>query len=668
MVSPQMDEADIVSNSTHFEWVSQFADMSGIGCAVIGERLAIEYTNPVFFDLLEINADGSPPIDTFLGLIDTLAIRGDFDNGSPDISKTAIFRALDDQLSSGREDAFKTQLTLPSGQNCTMGLKALGDQQVLISVTPLQTQSTNITDLHKIMSVGESGYFIYYPETEHLAFYADRFISKLGAAPELNDDIDDLWQFIHSEDLPKAKAAISAVLNTQRQTEVTIRVTVTFDQVIWVRAKITPQLAENGTVEAIYCFFTDVTQTLRIQNQMRQKIDDVEKSLKAKTSFLGRLSHEIRTPMNAVIGISDALIHHHGDPVILPKLELIQTSAEKIVRIVDETLQHSKLDEDKIELDPRTASPKDCVQTVFQLWEPKAEKDEIQLSCQIDPSVPDELFFDDHRWEQCINNLVSNAVKFTAGGKVQIVLTTLEKNGEKQLILAVKDNGIGITPEEQISIFEAYTQADRTISGRFGGTGLGMHITKRIIELMGGKISVRSAKGQGSVFALSLPIPSEEQNPIPEKTSDLVSAMLEDAGPKQSDYAHLTVLVADDNATNHMVVNSLLGSIVKEIVTADDGQAAIDVLATQHVDVVLMDIHMPGMDGIEATLSIRGSNNAWSNVPIIALTADPQYQQKRLCKNIGMNWALAKPVKLNEILSALDSVMSSDTSDQRNIA
>jgi CheY-like chemotaxis protein len=226
--------------------------------------------------------------------------------------------------------------------------------------------------------------------------------------------------------------------------------------------------------------------------------------------------------------------------------------------------------------------------------------------------------------------------------------------------LAVKDNGIGMTLEQQKQIFEAYTQADKSIARRFGGTGLGMTITKEIIELMGGTITLRSESGKGTVFALTLPLESMKAKSPKQGSVDLVDKILEDSKPEPTNYSGLRILVADDNTTNHMVITSLLESLVGEIHLVSDGQQAIDVLKTTPIDIVLMDIHMPVMDGIEATLAIRGSSESWSDVLIIALTADPQYQQKRLCKNIGMDDALAKPVKLIELLGAIDNVLKID--------
>ena len=255
-------------------------------------------------------------------------------------------------------------------------------------------------------------------------------------------------------------------------------------------------------------------------------------------------------------------------------------------------------------------------------------------------------------------------MKFSPGGKIQVVLTTLETKGQNNLVAVVKDTGIGMNEAQLANLFEAYTQADKSISGRFGGTGLGMNITKQLIELMGGKITAKSEIGSGTVIALTLPIKAERRvEERRENTSGgLLDDILESAAEPESEYSELKMLVVDDNPTNHMVVSSLLGSLVKHIDVAENGVEAIDALKkaereNAQYDIVLMDIHMPVMDGIEATLDIRGSKESYTDIPIIALTADPQYQQRRLCKNIGMDEALAKPVKLTELLNAMDRVL-----------
>jgi len=184
----------------------------------------------------------------------------------------------------------------------------------------------------------------------------------------------------------------------------------------WFRCYGVPKISENNKVTSILIYYVDITEEVKFEHEQIQSITKTQATLKARNDFLARLSHEVRTPMNAVIGISDALIHHNANPEITPKLELIQNSAEKIIRIVDETLDHSKIEEDKVSLDPSPTDPAKCVDTVFRLWQEKASSSNVTLTCRIDETVPPEMIMDGYRYEQCINNLISNAIKFTAGG------------------------------------------------------------------------------------------------------------------------------------------------------------------------------------------------------------------------------------------------------------
>jgi len=362
--------------------------------------------------------------------------------------------------------------------------------------------------------------------------------------------------------------------------------------------------------------------------------------------------------MNAVIGIADALIHHHHDVTIKPKLELIESSAAGILHILDRTLSHSRLESTEIALNKKPENIIELVETACLFWTEKGLANNTTLEFHAQGDIPEKLLIDKFRYEQCINNLLSNAIKFTKNGKIKVILTVqTTATGVEQLVLAIKDSGIGMTQDQMKRIFTPFTQASGSIASQYGGTGLGMSITKEIIEAMNGRISVRSEIGNGSIFLITLPLEVEaSENHISLQSSSLVGQMLEKATPEPTSYDSLKVLVVDDNSTNHLVVRSLLDAVVSEIYTANHGREALDVLSVQDVDVILMDIHMPIMDGIEATLAIRSSGKPWANVPIIALTADPEYQQRRVCVNIGMDYALAKPIKLVEILEALDIV------------
>jgi len=649
-----------------FEWLARAGRLSGMATLIVDTNLDIKYYDKAVADILELDTSIDFKGSNLLDIALQLAVRGDFGPGDPkvfvDILENEFSKPVAPDENSHRSMNFLT----PSGRRVQFRQDIEEDGLYMLSCRDISKTYIEKHALKVALDSSKSGYIIFDTETKSFHLTGDFYKKdqKTGLAYRLVNE--DLKNVINSDDYAKLRSVWIAAHKAKEPWTGTFRTKGSQAETIWVKVQSTPQISESGFVTGYIFFYTEVTAQLRIQDDLRKATEQSEKSLSAKNAFLGRLSHEIRTPMNAVVGIADALIHHDKNPKILPKLKLIQSSAEKIIKIVDESLEHTKLAEAKIQLHPQPASPREAVESVCALWEQKAIENGIHLQCRIGPDVPENIIFDSHRYEQCLNNLISNAVKFSPAGKVQVVLTTLEKSGQKNLVAVVKDTGIGMNKDQLDNLFEAYIQADETISGRFGGTGLGMNITKQVIELMGGQITAKSEIGKGTVIALTLPIQTERREELDRRkntSGNLVDDMLENAVPPASEYSNLRVLVVDDNATNHLVVTSLLGSLVKQIDVAENGVEAIKALDKadankNQYDFVLMDIHMPVMDGIEATLAIRSSNKAYTDIAIIALTADPQYQQRRLCKNIGMDDALAKPIKLTEVLGAIDRVFS----------
>ena len=648
-----------------FEWLARAGRLWGTALLVVDTNLEIKFYDKIIADILELDNTINLTGANLLDIAGELAIRGDFGPGDPAIFVDLVRNEFEKSAGSVEPSNRKLNFLTPSGKRVQFSQSMKQDGLFIVGCRDETKSYVQKHALKVALDSSDSGYMMFDVESkkfQDVGNFARRKHCNGLAHRLLNERLKNI---VHPEDYKKLKVLWKNAEQNKEPWSGTFRILDDQADTNWVKVQTTPQISESGVITSYIFYYSQVTSQLRVQDDLRKAIEQSEKSLRAKNAFLGRLSHEIRTPMNAVVGIADALIHHDGNPKILPKLKLIQSSAEKIIRIVDESLEHTKLAESKIQLDPRAASPREAVETVCALWEQKAVENGIDLQCKIDSKVPDTIIFDTHRYEQCLNNLISNAVKFSPGGKIFVVLTTLENMGQNNLVAVVKDTGIGMNEAQLAKLFEAFTQADKTISGRFGGTGLGMNITKQLIELMGGKITAKSQIGSGTAIALTLPIKADrrtEEDRRRNTSGELVDDILENAAAPVSEYSALKMLVVDDNPTNHMVVTSLLGSLVKHIDVAENGAEAIDALKkaekdkTQY-DIVLMDIHMPIMDGIEATLAIRGSKAPYTDIPIIALTADPQYQQRRLCKNIGMDDALAKPVKLTELLGAMDRVL-----------
>ena len=665
----QLDDFISVSHlhKSQFEWLARAGRLNGMAMMAVDTDLQIQFYDKKIADLFEMDSSVDYTNRSVLEMVKQLAARGDFGPGDPDLFvkmvKERFFTPPQDKPDNPKEIIPALNFLTPSGCRIQFRMDVVVDGIQIFGCRDITKRYLEKHALKVAMESSNSGYVIYCAETRRFVNQGNVEHNSFGhflGSGELTKNIKD---HIHPDDYKKMITTANRAHVKKESWSATFRTKNLKGKTIWVKAQATPQISESGGIKSYIIFYTEVTAQLRIQDDLRKAIEQSEKSLSAKNAFLGRLSHEIRTPMNAVVGIADALVHHNNDASIRPKLELIQTSAAKIIKIVDESLEHTKLAEAKIQLDPHEASPQSAVEAVCALWEQKAVENGIDLICRIDETVPKIITFDSYRYEQCLNNLVSNAVKFSPSGKIQVFLTTIEKDGKNNLVTVVKDNGIGMNDAQIANLFEAYTQADGSISGRFGGTGLGMNITKQLIELMGGNITAKSELGEGTIIALTLPIESgiaEEEISL-ETSGGLIENMLEGAAPPASEYSKFKVLVVDDNSTNHMVLTSLLGSLVKEISVAENGIEAIQALEDaektgSQFDFILMDIHMPVMDGIEATLNIRGSRSSYTDIPIIALTADPQYQQRRLCKNIGMDDALGKPVRLTELLGAIDRV------------
>jgi len=496
-----------------------------------------------------------------------------------------------------------------------------------------------------------------------------------------------LFSIIHPEDVSAIKAKWQETVQTKRDFDFKYRVQLKSHGTMWQRSIGQIDCAPDGTPLGATAFVMDISKEVNKTNALTAE----RSASKAKSEFLARMSHEIRTPLNAIIGMSDSLKDEDLSADVRDVVNDIENAAEGLHYLLSRTLDHAKLMSDKVEINLEITDPRQVVGTVSRLWKPQITSKGLNFQVVLDPNLPASTMLDEFRLQQCLNNLLSNAAKFTKFGGVTLIVRQAEIKNKPHLVFAVKDTGIGMSESEVSRIFDPFTQADNSIQREYGGTGLGMTITKNLCELMGGQIRVKAKRGEGTTFALVLPIlendadllppvPAElpkpetvvqpellQARPLPVDTpAKLAEPSIGAIGDKTVPGSHegeqpfegLNVLCVEDNEINQKVVKRLIGKRVKELYFAENGRQALNVLNTVPVDVVLMDIHMPIMDGIETTLEIRKSNQTYANVIIIALTADPDYQQRRICRNIGMDDTIAKPVKREDILDAFDRTLS----------
>ena len=443
--------------------------------------------------------------------------------------------------------------------------------------------------------------------------------------------------------------------------------------------------------EYVCAMGVEITELKRREAQLDEARKTADKANTAKSAFLARMSHEIKTPLNAIVGMSDALMEDVTDPETIETLEYIVTAAEGLSHVLGQTLDHAKLMSEKVVVELQAHDMREMVQKVVGMWKKPCAAKNVKLNIHVHQNIPETLVFDRFRLQQCINNLMSNAVKFTDKGHITVASKMIEKPGKPPYVaIVVQDTGVGMSEEASERIFNAYEQADQSTTRIFGGTGLGLSITKQLIEAMSGSISVQSDLGKGTAFLITLPANmSESEHPIDAVTSlvghkptpvpapepaqavepNLTAVNTDNCNEKPAEadvqskdmtaneettpFEGLSVLCVEDNPVNHAVISKLIGQQVKSIAFANNGEEGLKALATQQFDIVLMDIHMPVMDGIEATLKIRGSQKPWADVIIIAVTADPDFQYQKVCRNIGMNDAIGKPVKRQDILDSI---------------
>ncbi len=372
----------------------------------------------------------------------------------------------------------------------------------------------------------------------------------------------------------------------------------------------------------------------RQHEALEEARNEAQRANRAKSAFLANMSHELRTPMNGVLGLTRVLLlderlaAEHRDT-----LEVVQTSGTTLVDLLNDILDLSKIESGRLELERVPLDPVDLVNQISQLIEPAAREKGLEFSVETSGVGP--ILADPTRLRQVLMNLVGNAVKFTSAGSVFLRL----RPGPDTLRIEVQDTGIGISADVRDAIFEPFSQADVSTTRRFGGTGLGLTISRHLVALMGGSLEVDSRPGEGSTFGFTIPAPPAEL-PAPLEAQHVPAGL-----PNQ-----LRVLVAEDIPVNQLVARRLLAQFDIESTMVEDGDMAVRAVRSEDWDLIFMDVHMPGTDGLEATRQLRAAGVV---TPIIAMTASTMAEDRATCFEAGMNGFLAKPVRLEALQELL---------------
>ena len=403
---------------------------------------------------------------------------------------------------------------------------------------------------------------------------------------------------------------------------------------------VTDRRTPDGGVVSL---FHDVTAAER---RLAQAKSNAEAANRAKSQFLATMSHEIRTPLNAVLGLNELMLHSNLDSQQRRHAELIGSSGRLLLALINDILDVSRIEAGHLQLTAAPFSLRPAVDGVVALMRERAVAKSLALRLHFKPNEDALIHGDVIRIQQILFNLIGNAVKFTDAGTVQVDVVVEPGAGHAlTLHLVVSDTGIGIAESAMPTLFDRFTQADSTTMRRYGGSGLGLAITREIVQMMGGEIVTTSTPGQGSRFAISLPSHFVDRHELVPKVAE--------AQQDQAARPALRILVAEDNDVNQILINAVLARMGHRVHLVANGELAVEAVRRGDYDLVLMDLQMPGMDGMEATQAIRALGDGRASLPIIAMTANAFEEDRRACLAAGMDDYVAKPIDVDRLAEAI---------------
>ncbi len=427
---------------------------------------------------------------------------------------------------------------------------------------------------------------------------------------------------------------------------------------IWVLISGTPYSDESGKIVGTVGIHYDITKRKLLSEQLKIAKEQAVKAQLAEKQFLANMSHEIRTPLNAIIGMSHLMIDTRLDEEQREYLSILSNSANMLKNLISDILDMSKIDAGTLELQSKIFNMSEDIENLVKTFRLKTEEKGVVIRAQVDPKLNRQIVADRQLLNQVLLNLISNAVKFTEKGSIEItVAVTADLVSEYKLLIQVKDTGIGIDDKEAVLIFKDFKQANKEIRTKYGGTGLGLTISKKLLELMDSELRLDSVLGKGSTFYFELLVGKSDLD-VNEIKNDKSQKLLEGLEEKM-------ILVVEDNELNVKYLTRLLEKWKLQYHVSGNGEEATNYYRENHADIILMDLQMPVMDGFEATKIIREMNTSKSIVPIIALTASTFLSKKQMAEDAGMTDFLSKPFTPDELSEVLSNYLLLETNEYK---
>jgi len=482
-----------------------------------------------------------------------------------------------------------------------------------------------------------------------LVFVSDAIETMTGypASDFLGDPPKRLFgELVHPDDLPTVTQGGRSAVEQRRAFTLEYRIIHRDGSIHWFWGNGNVVLGPSGEVELLDGVVLDISNRRLMEQDLRVAKERAEQAAAARAAFLANMSHEIRTPMNSILGFTDVLLHGELTAVQRRHLDTVRNAGRSLLRLLNAILDTAKLDKGAVELELHDFSLLALTDELSSTMGNAAKAKGLSMSLHYDPALPNWIHGDELRVRQVLTNLLDNAVKFTSQGGIAL-LAAVEREGERRMVhFSVADTGIGIAPDRMAAIFEPFVQADASMNRRFGGTGLGTTICKQLVELMGGRLWAESTPGQGSTFHVVLPLLAARDEAARSAASPILLPPM-----------HL--LAADDVPQNLEVLMLLLAKLGHTVTGASDGAMAAQLASEAQFDAILMDVQMPGMDGLEATRRIRADEAATGRkrTPVIAMTASVLERDREATREAGMDGFTTKPVDVAVLTQELARVL-----------